>query len=143
MIVCYTNYKHINYLVTEFDPDYLVIAIEVNELRLRSPDKWNSYKSLIIDVKSRIKQSYPELKISESISLHNLYEEEVSNPQAFIDEITDQINQNDFVAISFYPFLKNLSSKTEFQEALDFLHGITVLPIAFVETAHIADGCCE
>ncbi len=133
-------YKHINYLITEFEPNYLVIAIEVNELRLRSPDKWHSYKSLIEDVKSRIKQSYPDLKISESISLHNLYEPEVTNPESYIKEIFNHANQNDFVAISFYPFLKNLNSKTDFQEILDFLHKNVTLPIAFVETAHIAEN---
>lgn len=132
-------YKHINYLVTEFEPDYLVIAIEVNELSLRSPEKWDSYKNLILDVKSRIKQSYPDLKISESISLHNLYEPEVSTPENYIQSVFDHVNQNDFLAISFYPYLKNLSSKTEFQEAFDFLHSNAILPIAFVETAHIAE----
>ncbi|WP_420583246.1 glycosyl hydrolase 53 family protein [Reichenbachiella sp.] len=132
-------FKHVSYLVNAFSPDYLVIAIEVNELRLKSPEKWDSYKKLIHDVKTRIKQSYPDLKISESISLHNLYKEDVSNPQAYIDEISSQINQNDFVAISFYPFLKNLSSKADFQGALDFLHELTDLPIAFVETAHLAE----
>ncbi len=133
-------YKHINYLVSEFEPDYLVIAIEVNELRLRSPEKWDAYKKLIVDVKSRIKQSYPDLQISESISLHNLYEPEVTNPNSYIEEIFNHVNQNDFVAISFYPFLKNLSSKTDFQKTLDFLHANAVPPIAFVETAHIAEN---
>ncbi len=132
-------YKHINYLVTKFEPDYFVIAIEVNELRLKSPDKWDSYKSLIVDVKSRIKLLYPDLKVSESISLHNLYEPEVANPESYIEEIFNHANQNDFVAISFYPFLKNLSSKTDFQEILDFLHSNATSPIAFVETAHIAE----
>jgi hypothetical protein len=133
-------YKHINYLVSQFEPDYLVIAIEVNELLLRSPEKWASYKSLIFDVKSRIKLAYPDLKISESISLHNLYEPDVTSPESYIIEITNHINQNDFVAISFYPFLKNLSSKTEFQKALDFIHANTLHPVAFVETAHIAEN---
>lgn len=133
-------FKHINYLVTEFEPDYLVIAIEVNELRLRSPEKWDSYKSLISDVKSRVKQSYPDLRISESISLHNLYEPEVANPGAYIEEIINHVNQNDFVAISFYPFLKNLSSKSDFQEVFDFLQANVTQPIAIVETAHIAEN---
>lgn len=132
-------FKHISYLVNEFAPDYLVIAIEVNELRLKSPEKWDAYKNLIIDVKTRIKQSYPDLKISESISLHNLYEQDISNPQAYIEDIMNHVNQNDFVAISFYPFMKNLSSKTDFQGILDFLHAKAMPPIAFVETSHIAE----
>jgi len=133
-------FKHVSYLVDEFEPDYLVIAIEGNELRLKSPEKWDAYKNLISDVKTRIKQLYPELKISESISLHNLYELEISNPQVFIEDIMTHVNQNDFLSISFYPFLKGLNSKNEFQETLDFLLDHTTSPIAFVETSHLAEN---
>lgn len=133
-------FNHIEYLVSAFEPDYLVIAIEVNELSLRSPEKWNSYKNLILDVKSRIRNLYPDLKISESISLHNLFNPDVANPSSHIQEVFDHMNQNDFVAISFYPFLKNLNSIAEFQGVFDFLHANTNPPIAFVETAHIAEN---
>ncbi len=133
-------FKHIDYLVDAFNPDYLVIAIEVNELLLRSPDKWEGYKNLIVEVTSRTRQAYPNLQIAESVSLHNLYEPDVTDPSAFINAIFDRISQNDFVAISFYPFLKNLSTKAEFQAALDFLHSRVNRPIAFVETSQIAEN---
>ncbi|MTI21509.1 hypothetical protein E1176_10810 [Fulvivirga sp. RKSG066] len=133
-------YEHINYLVAQLDPDYLVIAIEVNELNLRAPEKWEGYQNLIKEVKSKIKNIYPDLKISESISLHNLFEAEVGNPELHIEDIFRHVNKNDFVAISFYPFLKNLSSKAEIQEALDLVHTKTNLPIAFAETAQIAEN---
>lgn len=132
-------FKHIQYLVNLFNPEYLVIAIEVNELRLRTKNKWEGYKSLIKKVTSRIKEIYPTLKISESISLHNLYKPEGLNPEEYINEIVTHMNTMDFVSISFYPFLKNLHSKTEIQEALDFLYSKTEKPIAFVETGHIAE----
>lgn len=132
-------YKHINYLVDQFNPDYLVIAIEVNELRLHSPEKWSGYENLMNDVKSRVKQAYPGLRISESISIHNIYESEIDDAQAYVSDVMNHVNQNDFMAISFYPFLKNLSSASEFQGAFDFIHSNTTLPIAFVESAHIAE----
>lgn len=132
-------FKHINYLIEAFAPDYLVIAIEVNELRLRSPEKWDAYKNLILEVKSRIRLLHPDLKISESISLHNLYEPEIMNPAEYINEVINHVNQNDFIAISYYPFLKNQSTTTQFQDTFDFLHSNTSLPIAFVETGHIAE----
>lgn len=133
-------FKHINFLVGEINPEYLVIAMEVNELRLKSPEKWEGYKNLIADVKPRIKALYPELKISESVTLHNLYQPDVTNPQLYIDEIMTQVNQNDFVAVSFYPFLKNLQSKAEIQGALNFLHANATKKIAFVETAQLAEN---
>ncbi|MEO1013313.1 MAG: hypothetical protein AAFX53_18620 [Bacteroidota bacterium] len=132
-------FKHVRYLIDNFRPDYLVIAIEVNELRLRAEIQWNAYTSLIQNVKARIKEVYPNLPISESISLHNLYEPDVANPTSYLSDMTDYMNQMDFVAISFYPHLKNLGSATEFQRAFDILHANIHKPIAFVESAHIAE----
>ncbi|WP_422083073.1 hypothetical protein [Ulvibacterium sp.] len=133
-------FKHINYLIDRLEPDFLVIAIEVNEFRLRAESKWNSYKILIQNVKSRIKELYPNLPISESISLHNLYEPDVTDPTNYINEITSYMNQMDFAAISFYPFFKNQHAKSEFQETFDFLHQNINRPIAFVESSHIAEN---
>lgn len=132
--------KHVQYLVDQFLPDYLVIAIEVNELRLRSSDLWEGYQALIQKVTSRIKGMYPDLPISASISLHNLFEPTVGDPTAYIDDVVSHMNQQDFVAISYYPFLKNQKTATEFQETLDFLHDRVSQPIAFVETSHLAEG---
>lgn len=133
-------FEHIQYLVNQFTPDYLVIAIEVNELRLRAESKWDAYKSLIQNVKSRIKALYPNLRISESTSLHNLYDIDIANPTAYIDEIISHMNQMDFVAISFYPFFKNQHSKNEFQQTFNFLHSNINKPIAFVESCHLAEN---
>ncbi len=133
-------FKHVMYLINALQPDYLVLAIEVNILKLKSEIKWKEYKLLIQEVKVRIKQVYPNLKISESISLHDLYQPEVSNPVEYIDEIISYANLMDFVAISYYPFFKQQHSKSEFQEAFDFLHSKINQPIAFVETSHIAEN---
>lgn len=132
-------FKHINYLVNQFTPDYLVIAIEVNLLRINAPEKWNAYKLLIENVTSRIQQVYPDLQISESIALHNLYEPDVDNPEEYINEMTNYMNLMDYAAISFYPFFKNIHSQNEFQQVFDFLHNNITKPIAFVETSHIAE----
>ncbi|MEM9897525.1 MAG: glycosyl hydrolase 53 family protein, partial [Bacteroidota bacterium] len=133
-------FKHVNFLVDQFEPDYLVLAIEVNELLLRSPQKWEGYKRLMSEVTSKIKMDYPGLMIAESVSLHNYYEPDIADPQTFVDEISDHVNQNDFIAISFYPFFKNLKSANDIQQALDFLHANVTQPIAFVETAQLAEN---
>jgi len=133
-------FKHLKYLINAFNPDYLVMAIEVNELLLRKPNKWTSYKLLIKHVKARIKQIYPDLKISESISLHNLYKANVTNSSDYINELINYINQMDFVSFSYYPYLKNQHSKLEFQKNLDFLNNNIHKPIAFVETSHLAEN---
>jgi len=132
-------FKHVKYIIDALQPNYLVIAIEANELKIKSPSKWDNYKSLIAAVKARVKQANPNLKISESITLHTLYQPDVSNPEEYITEIVDYANQLDFVSISYYPFFKNQHSKAEFQQAFDFLHSKINKPIAFVETSHIAE----
>lgn len=133
-------FKHIDYLLKELNPNYLVIAIEVNELKLKSETKWQEYKLLIKNVKRRIRVVYPDLKISESITLHNLYLVATPNAEDFITEVVNYANQMDFAAISYYPFFKGQHSKAEFQLAFDFLHSKITKPIAFVETSHIAEN---
>jgi len=132
-------FKHVQFLIEAFTPNYLVIAIEVNELKLASNSKWEAYKLLINNVKTRIKTIYPNLKISESISLHNVYQPVTSNPDEYTNEIIDYMNAQDFVTISFYPFFKDLHSKNEFQQVFDFLHSKIMKPIAFVETSTLAE----
>ncbi len=132
--------KHIHYLVTQFSPDYLVAAIEVNELWLGNRALWEDYTRLMAEVFAATKISFPNLKITTSISLHNLYDSTVENAEEYVNAILSHVNQMDFVAISYYPFLKNQSTIAEFQETLDFLHGNTSKPIAIVESGHIAEN---
>jgi hypothetical protein len=129
---------HLTYLINRFQPNFLVFAMEVNELRLKSIRKWDEYKLLAGKVRQRIKQLYPTLPIAESVTLHNWFNANISNAAAYTQEIATHANQSDFLAVSFYPFLKGLSTPTGFQQAFDFLHTTTQKPIAFVETSHHA-----
>ena len=132
-------FQHIKYIVTQLNPNYLIIAIEVNELLKNTPSKWDEYKLLIFNVKTRIQQEFPSLSISESITLHNLYEPDVTNPQQYIDKLVNYANTMDFVSISFYPYFKGLKTKEEFQNAFNFLHDKINQPIAFAETGHLSE----
>ena len=131
-------YKHVHYLVNALQPDRLVIAIEVNKLLLVNAIKWQEYKLMISEVKTRIKNDYPDLPISESMMLHVLLDAQSQHLDTYINEIFAYSNQLDFTSISFYPFSNNLHSKTDFQSAFDFLHQHTTNTIAFVETGNIS-----
>jgi len=131
--------KHVEYLVERLNPQYLIFGIEVNELLLRSPGKWEDFRQLMAMVKERLKSKFPDLPMSQSITLHNFYQPDVSNPSEYINEVSTYMNENDFVAVSFYPFFKNLNTSIDFQDAFDFLHARTSLPIAIVETSHLAE----
>ncbi len=79
--------------------------------------------------------------MSESITLHNWFNPNVENPAEYISEMSNYVNQNlDFAAISYYPFFKGQHTATEFQQAFDFLHSEVTIPIAFVETNHLAEN---
>lgn len=133
-------FKHLTYLVDEMNPDYLVMAMEVNELYLKSETKWNEYLGLIHNIRSRMKERYPDLPLSESVTLHNWYDKGTPYPASFLDVMKAYVNQSDFAAISFYPFLEDLRKKGEFQQAFDFLHNNVTRPIALVETTHLAEN---
>ena len=132
-------FRHVDYLVSQLQPDYLLIAIEANELWLHSVSKWHEYKLLIQSVKARIQQKYPSLQISESMTLHTLFQPDIANPADYVNEMIDYMNQMDFVSISHYPYFKDQHTADEFQEAFNFLHSKINRPIAFTETANIAE----
>lgn len=131
--------KHLEYLIEQFQPDYLVLGIEVNEIWINSNAKWADFKELMLNVHQRIKLTYPNLKVSQSVTLHNYYDPQVFGAEAYIEEISGFVNQMDFAAISFYPFFKGFHNAEDFQKAFDFLHDQVTKPIAFVETSHIAE----
>ncbi len=133
-------YKYLEYLISKFNPDYLVTAMEINELKLHSETKWSEYKLLMNHIRTRLRNAYPNLQFTESVTLHNWYHPDVPNQTDFALDITNYVNQHlDFIAISYYPFFKGQHSKPEFQEAFDFLHSKTNLSIAFVETNNLAE----
>lgn len=132
-------FKHLSYITDRLNPEYLVVSIEGNELLNNSPEKWEGYKLLMANIRTRIHQEYPTVKISESITLHNFYQPDVSDPDTYIQELANYANSLDFVAISFYPFFKGQQSKADFQKAFDFLHEHVNQPIAFAETSHLSE----
>lgn len=130
--------KHLEYLIEQFQPEYLVLGIEVNEMWINANSKWADFKQLMLNIHSRIKLSYPDLKTSQSVTLHNWYDPGFYGTENYIQEINSFVNEMDFAAISFYPFFKGLHNAADFQKAFDFLHDQVSIPIAFVETSHIS-----
>ncbi|MEM7658752.1 MAG: hypothetical protein AAF399_21690 [Bacteroidota bacterium] len=133
-------FLHLSHLIEQFQPDDLVLSIEANELRINNPDRWPEYQNLIQAVRSRLKQSYPELPMAESFTLHNWLAPEVEDEAEYLADMQAHLQEQDFLAVSFYPYFKGLHDQEDFQRAFDFLHQQTELPIAFVETSHLAEN---
>jgi hypothetical protein len=132
-------FQHLKYIFNQLNPDYFIIAIEVNELLKNAPDKWEGYKLLMNNLRPRIKAEFPSVHISESITLHNLYQPDVPEPESFVEELVNYMNSMDFVSISFYPYFKGLKTSEGFQNAFDFLHERINKPIVFAETSHLSE----
>ena len=133
-------FKHVTYLIEQFSPDYLVIVIEANLLRDNAPEKWEDYKLLAANVTRRVRALYPALPIAESMSLNSMYDAVLAEKTSEVDSIFDYMNNMDFDAISFYPFMRNLHTKEEVQKVFNFLHKNAKKKIAFVETSTIAEN---
>ncbi|MCG8577580.1 MAG: arabinogalactan endo-1,4-beta-galactosidase [Flavobacteriales bacterium] len=132
-------FAHLSYLIDQFNPNYLILAMEANDLLLHNEARWPEYKLLMSNIRSRVRLAYPNLKITESITLHNWYETDATDKEAYVNEITEYVKNFDLVTISFYPFFKDLRSKNEYQKAFDFLHDHVNQPIAFIETNQLAE----
>lgn len=131
---------HLQYFIEQLNPDFLIVGIEVNELLLHSVEKWAEYKLMMAEVRHKIELLYPELPLSESITLHSLFSAYKSGNQSYVNETLDYVNRLEFISISFYPFFNGLKNHNEFQEAFDFLHSRVTKPLAFVETGQLSEG---
>lgn len=117
-----------------FKPDYLAIGIEVNEIFSAGADKWRAYVELHRHVYAALKKQRPELPIFASFTLHNM----IKNQEGMLAAWDQLMPDNDFVAVSFYPFLitepaeKALAWLTEKFDRYD-------KPYAMVETNEAGD----
>jgi hypothetical protein len=110
-----------------FQPDWLVIGIEMNEIIKSNSAAWQAYVRLHEKTYQALKKKHPKLPIAASCSLHNLFK----GGDAMFAEWQRLDAWNDFVAVSYYPFLA--PSRTE---PVDWLLAKTgkSKPVAFVET---------
>jgi hypothetical protein len=115
----FTNYalRAVEY----FDPAYLAIGIEVNELHGKGVDKWEAYAELHRHVYQAVKADHPRLPVFASFTLHNMLDWQGKPDEAMIAAYDDLMPYNDVVAVSFYPFIGGLSARVD--ESLAWLTG--------------------
>lgn len=123
-----------------FRPDYLAIGIEVNELFHKAPKKWPAYVRLHVHVYRHLKRDHPKLPIFASFTLHNMLNPGWRDRAAMLAAYKRLMPHNDLVAVSFYPFMANLTAKVD--ASLGWLgreFDAFEKPYAFVETGEIAE----
>ena len=130
----YSNYAQ--RAVEFFKPDYLAIAIEVNELWDNAPQSWNAFTELYRYTYFILKERYPQLPIFFTVSLHNIVNTSRGNPDITWGKIEDLWQDADIAAISFYPFLQYPFDLRDPISALDEVSKHTSKPVAISETGY-------
>lgn len=117
-----------------FQPDYLAIGIEVNEIFNAGADKWRAYAELHRHVYRELKKEHPALPIFASYTLHNL----IKHRGAMLKACQELMPFNDVVAISFYPFFIGETPDAAFRWLTDNFDSFGK-PYAMVETNDTAE----
>lgn len=83
-----------------FDPDYLGIGIEVNEIHDAGPATWQAYVALHKYIYEELKKDHKDLPIFASWTLHNMFKKQGQ----MLADFRKLMPYNDLVAVSYYPF---------------------------------------
>ncbi len=134
---------YINYciwMVKTFKPDYFILGIETNEYLKNTPTDWDNYHAFSKRVHKEIKRHFPTLLLSESVTLHQLMDPKQPNAESYRTKIKAFIAEQDFMAVSYYPFFMGLKSYADISRTLDAFRGYTKKPIAIAETGQPAQN---
>jgi len=100
-------------MLKTFDPDYLCIGIEVNDIyRDAGPDVWRAYVSLHKHVYESLKRERKDLPIFASATLHNILNTTGTQRRKIVDAFAQVLPYCDTVAISYYPFIQGGTTDT-------------------------------
>jgi len=120
-----------------FQPDYLAITIEANELFHNNHDSWASFVELYKETYTALKKDHPKLPICFTVSLHNLTNPGWKDREEQQAEIKQLLEYSDILGVSYYPFMAGQSEKPI--ETLDWIRKFTAKPLAITETGFPAE----
>jgi len=88
-----------------FQPDYMAIGVEVNELFHHSPGKWEAYTRLNHYVYQELKKKYPKMPVFTTFTVHSMLNPQWADREAMLAAYQGIMDSEDIIAISYYPFL--------------------------------------
>ena len=132
----YLNYAEsvINY----FEPDYLAIAIEANELYFNTPLQWQDFTELYIETYAALKLAHPDLPVFFTSSLHTLNQMKVNTDDAW-SEMSALWNYADIAAFSYYPFMQYPLEMSDPVAIMGKIRKHTDKPLAISESGYPAE----
>lgn len=122
-----------------FDPDYLVIGVEVNMLLTARPDLWIGYLALQRATYEAVKAQHPDLPVFVSV-LGVAYIDGISDHDAAAqrEALPDILKSSDYFALSLYPYMTAYLT-TPLPDALfEGLFAQSDKPLAITETGYPA-----
>jgi hypothetical protein len=96
-----------------FQPDFMAIGIETNELYHNAPADWPGYVKLHKYVYRELKRLHRNLPIFTTLTLHSMLNPNWKDRQQMFEAFTQLMDCNDLVVISFYPFFGHLSAEVD------------------------------
>ncbi len=139
-LVMRTYLAYCRRMIEIFEPDYLAIGIEVNDIyKDAGSDVWKAYVGLHKHVYKALKREHKDLPIFASATLHNMLVVRGKKRQEYINAFSQIMPYCDYVAVSYYPFIQAGTTETAKSLAwLDDSFGKYNKPFAFVETGEAA-----
>lgn len=133
-------FNHVVRAVEFFDPHYLTIGVEVNELLTNSPDAWPAYLTLHRNVYTALKQVYPDLCIMVSFfgpALLDGYRPE-DDHEAQMAAFPEVMAYSDLFGISLYSYLSKYLCDPTPPAMFEDLFSLSEKRIAITETGYPA-----
>jgi len=131
--------KYCRDVIDYFNPDFINIGVEVNEIIEKAPSKWNSYMELHRYVYQNLKPLYPNLPVMVSQVGSKLLEGYTNADHAsYVTAFRDLYDYTDYFGISIYPYFTNLMTNSLPSDMFDRLVALSTKSVAICETGYIA-----
>lgn len=120
-----------------YQPDFLAIAIEANELYFNNREAWSDFVELYIETYTALKLNHPELPIFFTTALHVMNQMRPETADAW-GELSVLWDYADIAAISYYPYMQYPLDLGNPVAMLDELREHTDKPLAISESGYPA-----
>ncbi len=127
-------------MVESFQPDYLVLGVEVNLLIRNNPALWDAYLDLHEATYAALKTAYPDLPVGVSVFCVPFFPEwsPSDNLASQIAGLRQLETSADFIAFSLHPFMSGLTAESFPSDYLSRLYALTDKPVAVSESSYPA-----
>jgi uncharacterized protein (TIGR03067 family) len=118
-----------------FQPDYLCIGSDANEIYMAGRDKWQAYTELHRYVYAQLKREHTRLPIFASFALHAMF----NKRGVMQSEFQRLMPFNDIVAVSYFPFMVPAARRPSVYGWLTSVFDRYRKPYAMVQTGALAE----